>query len=88
MFYPTKFVNVNVPFAHAHAACGGCHDTRGSGTEIVLSINETPLYWITKRHRWVRLCSGEEKYIVLSICAKHASWSGKSLCEILEDVLK
>lgn len=79
---------IHAPFLpHSLVACvdadwGGCKESRRSTTGFVITVNEAPVFWRSKRQTVIALSSPESEYIALSSCAKELSWIRKLFWEV------
>lgn len=48
----------------------GCEDTRKSTTGVLVTINNAPIFWTSKRQSIMCLSSAEAEYVVASHCAE------------------
>ncbi len=51
-------------------------------TGYVITINEAPIVWRTRRQTIIALSSAESEYVALSDCAKYLSWTRKLYWEV------
>lgn len=63
--------------------CGGDVEKRRSTTSFLVSVNGTPIYWMSKTQTVITLSSAEAEYAALSACAKEFSWFGNFNFEIV-----
>jgi len=68
--------------AFADADWGGCLDSRKSTTGFVITVNDAPVHWRSKRQTLISLSSANSEYIALSSCGQVLTWIRRLFWEI------
>ena len=85
IFYPKSTSNDDPLTAYTDADWAGCHDTHRPTTGLLITCNNAPIYWASKRQTLVTLSSGEAEYVAVSACCKEVIWIRRLFSELLHN---
>lgn len=73
--------------AYCDADWAGCQKTRRSTTGILVTVNDAPVLWNTKKQTIITLSSWKAAYVALLCCGKLLIWLRGRFCKICHGIV-